>query len=546
MSTLTSFGIRNLRSFGSEKQLIPVKPINIFVGKNSCGKSTFLRTYPLLRQSVEADTRSPILWYGGYNGYVDFGDFETALHDGEKSISFDFSYNLNDLFLSIDLFEDGTLFRPDSIHEYFIHETSGIINKPIDLELSLKKNKKGDITSTVKITINNVTSELIYSGSTIESLTFYNAERSVIETYPIELIAKKGSFIPTRVGNLVEHKIPNTNPIKRIEINTLEKISTAKINAKLSSSSIKPSASISKKAISSILALGVPSIESLEKKLSKILPKSSLPLSKIMNNDKLFLDTIQVNLLAKNITTIWNATDNLFKNFFSGVRYLGPLRASAERYYRFQDLQIGEIDHTGSNLPMVINSLDNRKKEELSNWVDENFGFKLELLQTGTHYALQIKETNETKFHNISDMGFGYSQILPVIVSIWHELVTSGKRQLSHAQLMRRTKIKSRTLVIEQPELHLHPALQYKFGLAIAKVAKIGKSYGYNFVIETHSKHLIDALGESIQKEELSNEDIEISLFEKNEIGITSTCTAGFDSDGYLTNWPAGFLSPQS
>ncbi|MGP6295928.1 AAA family ATPase, partial [Pseudomonas aeruginosa] len=75
MQKLISFGVRQLRSFGASHQKIPIKPINILVGKNSCGKSTFLRTFPLLRQSVQANTKSPILWFGDL---VDFGDFSTA------------------------------------------------------------------------------------------------------------------------------------------------------------------------------------------------------------------------------------------------------------------------------------------------------------------------------------------------------------------------------------------------------------------------------------------------------------------------------------
>lgn len=87
-SELLGVGVRNLRSFGAEKEIVPVRPVNILVGKNSCGKSTFLRTYPLLRQSIEGDTRTPILWYAGYGGYVDFGDFKTSVRDGEDQLFF--------------------------------------------------------------------------------------------------------------------------------------------------------------------------------------------------------------------------------------------------------------------------------------------------------------------------------------------------------------------------------------------------------------------------------------------------------------------------
>lgn len=78
--------IRSLRDTGD----VPVKKINIAVGMNSSGKSTFIRVFPLLRQSVEVRTKGPLLWYGRL---VDFGDFKEAKTAGSNdepvAISFD-------------------------------------------------------------------------------------------------------------------------------------------------------------------------------------------------------------------------------------------------------------------------------------------------------------------------------------------------------------------------------------------------------------------------------------------------------------------------
>ncbi|MGU0888121.1 AAA family ATPase [Pseudomonas aeruginosa] len=100
-------------------------------------------------------------------------------------------------------------------------------------------------------------------------------------------------------------------------------------------------------------------------------------------------------------------------------------------------------------------------------------------------------------------------------------------------------------MVLEQPELHLHPALQYKFGRSLAKVINKTKRSDLYFVIETHSKHLIDAIGESIRENEISASVINITLFEKQKNGVTHTQISGFDDEGYLINWPVGFLSPE-
>ena len=77
---IQSIGVKNFRSL---KNLNPIeiKPMTILVGKNSCGKSSFLRILPLLKQSVERHVEDPIAFYGDY---VDFGDFKTALNNHSK------------------------------------------------------------------------------------------------------------------------------------------------------------------------------------------------------------------------------------------------------------------------------------------------------------------------------------------------------------------------------------------------------------------------------------------------------------------------------
>ncbi|MEC4853537.1 MAG: AAA family ATPase, partial [Jaaginema sp. PMC 1079.18] len=60
---------------------ISIKPITILLGQNSSGKSTFLRVFPLLKQSVESRTTGPILWNGRL---VDFGNYEDAHEIGSN------------------------------------------------------------------------------------------------------------------------------------------------------------------------------------------------------------------------------------------------------------------------------------------------------------------------------------------------------------------------------------------------------------------------------------------------------------------------------
>ncbi len=91
--TLEAFGVKNLRCL-ADTGLVPIRPITVLVGRNSSGKSTFLRAFPLLRQSVETARNSPILWYD--ERYVDFGSLQDAANNllSEPSVTFQFRLRL--------------------------------------------------------------------------------------------------------------------------------------------------------------------------------------------------------------------------------------------------------------------------------------------------------------------------------------------------------------------------------------------------------------------------------------------------------------------
>ncbi len=530
MQRILSLGTRQLRSFGKDQSPIPIKPINIYVGKNSCGKSTFLRTFPLLRQSIQANTKSPILWFGDL---VDFGDFDTALHDGGKEISFDFEtaleiYDHEDVW---DFSSVGISFEPlTRANKKNIYDTKVCI--------SISKVAEKQLKTRLSFVVNNSAIEIIYSGDSVESVTAKNTKYEKEFEFSAKLVTEHGSLFPLRVRGLRE--IKSTNDLKHFTLtNPFQSEAIAHLTKHLFSyhhGSKKPSRLRAECETLSILPHG-----DLRRKIGHLFSRDKYFQKLFETEHEEITDISFTILLAKGLDRLLASADKLFSNFFSGVRYQGPLRAAGERFYRYQDLRVDEVDHTGGNLPMVIHSLDSAEKSRLSRWILENFGFELKLLSNGLHYELLIREEEDTRFHNISDMGFGYSQVLPVIVSIWLEFVSD-----SRARKVKLSKQSApRIIVLEQPELHLHPALQYKFGRSLAKVINKTKRADLYFVIETHSKHLIDAIGESIRENEISASVINITLFEKQKNGVTHTQISGFDDEGYLINWPVGFLSPE-
>lgn len=177
-------------------------------------------------------------------------------------------------------------------------------------------------------------------------------------------------------------------------------------------------------------------------------------------------------------------------------------------------------------------------------WLYDIFKFKLDVRPIEGHVVINIEEEGKPK-RNIVDVGFGYTQILPVLTIIWKAL-----------EMNRRTRYHNwsfdtdmHLVIIEQPELHLHPKMQALFAEMLAKVIVSAKKRkkDMRFVIETHSEVMINKIGELLTEDEETNgitpEDAEIVLFNVKDSGRRYVETTSFRSDGSLAYWPIGFLS---
>lgn len=522
MKKIKSLRVRNLRSFGLDNDFVPLKKLNLLVGRNSSGKSTFLRTFPLLRQSAEADTRSPILWYGSF---VDFGDLRTAARAGSDEVMFDFNLSLNiddalDFWDQIIQDTERKVVRKSSTRSY---------EQQVLFTLAIKKGVDLESINQIIVKIENVELTIVYIGKVVSSLTMYVGKRLVFEGFKGAIINDKGNLIPT---DFLGESGRKTWPPSLARHEFREKF--ANYIQSLHHQNKKLESVIT--AIADIVFIPRNKIHSV---LKKAFPGDKKFATNLLDKKEEIVDTSFAFLLGINLSKILSSIDKALTAFYSGVRYLGPVRASAERFYRYQDLQVAQIDHTGSNLPMVLNSLLESDKAELNSWILENFDFELEITNTGSHYAIRIQDAGSLEYYNVSDMGFGYSQLLPIIVSIWLE---SGRTK-EPAFIFSETDSQL-VFAIEQPELHLHPHMQHKFGKAIAKIAQLKDRDDFCFIVETHSKHIIDSIGESIEDRIIDRDDVNVSLFERSAEGITHTLSSSFDEEGYLQVWPAGFLSP--
>jgi len=157
---------------------------------------------------------------------------------------------------------------------------------------------------------------------------------------------------------------------------------------------------------------------------------------------------------------------------------------------------------------------------KLKQWIKEmNLAcdVKLSSIAEGI-YALSVTDPKLNIDVNLADIGFGASQLLPIIVE----------------GFMRK---KGSLLLIEQPEIHLHPRLQAMLADLFIDIVNDGKQV----IVETHSEHILLRLQRRVAENKLSYKDIAIYYFEPSEEG-TKIMHVEMNEDGTLKTWPEGFF----
>jgi predicted ATPase len=216
--------------------------------------------------------------------------------------------------------------------------------------------------------------------------------------------------------------------------------------------------------------------------------------------------------------------------------YIAPVRATAERYYRLQDLAIDEIDFQGRNIAMYMKSFSEEEKSKFENWCAEKFDFIPSISISEGHVSIKINYVKANYIVNMTDVGFGYSQLLPIVLQLW-TMLNNKKHKNSNETI---------TLLIEQPELHLHPALQAKLIKTFISIVQAYKELdsGIRFILETHSESMINTLGQLVYKNHISRDEVAIYIFDKCYDNSTKIVKGYFNEDGFIENWPFGFFEP--
>lgn len=231
------------------------------------------------------------------------------------------------------------------------------------------------------------------------------------------------------------------------------------------------------------------------------------------------------------------------------IHYVGPLREYPNRFYQWS----GETpQHVGRKGERAIDAI-------LASRGEREFNFKprerykpldqvvaAQLQQMGLIHDFSVRSIAEGhKMYEVcvqtspyrsevllTDVGFGISQVLPVIVENLY--------------------VPPRSIIIfEQPEIHLHPAVQAHLAdLFIDAIAATERPIGdaskrvprnIQFIIESHSEHFLRRLQRRIAEEKLRPEDAALYFIDTDR-GQSKVRELDVDEYGRIKNWPENFF----
>ncbi|MBD2293003.1 AAA family ATPase [Anabaena sphaerica FACHB-251] len=526
----------------SDTGYVQIKPLTVFLGQNSSGKSTFLRFFPLLKQSIESRTTGPILWYGRL---VDFGNFHDAHQTGaENTIAFSFKFTLE---------ADNSRVFPIPIYNSFFTREIRILNSlDIYLTLEVSADNKKENTRASKLILQFKDSNVELEFNEDESVSNFKVNSLNILDYSNKYITKNfnnRSFLPI----ITEFKKKESNlelfsPSERPVISRLRPF-TGLFEVLIKNIQDTAHHYTSSETILKIaLSLGLSDSETMLKDIqeNKFAGNGWKRKTKKWTTQTKDFKNLRDLIIANIVPSLIEKCDDMLTNFSRQVNYMGPVRATAERYYRTQDLAVDEVDYQGRNLTMFLHNLKDSEMQNFSDWTLSYFGFQPSIESSLGHISLKIRSKDSDKELNIADTGFGFSQILPIITQLW--FLSSSTKHKSDLGFYQRNK-GTVTYAIEQPELHLHPRLQGSLTDALVAAIKAAKDNNIDLrlIIETHSEVLINRLGHLIDDKKISPDDINIVLFEPSyQSGEITIRNSHFDSEGYLMNWPLGFFNMES
>jgi len=597
MGMLKSWSIENFKSIVKSGK-VELAPVTVLAGLNSSGKSSFLQSILMISQTLSSRLLDrPLLPNGPI---VQLGTFEDILNStsdkGNLSIGFelDFSSELQDDPIRWEDLEDDI---------YFVKENTGVRASSVTLFIIFdnNSNEKHASIGNSRITIRNITLTVIpeinmssRKGSGETNFTAKELTKKDLSIFMEKVSKGNWRLIPyideysNYIGKLgvqdtiildkcittFAHFLPN----RFIQKKNLRK---EEFNAIMSHLQLLESKEVATPQAIEVEAFPEDMYDIVDKLLdecgieyrlesmllgygfgdaydeisawfhfieSKFGEKKAVEVSErlreLLKQELLKLDDLQFEILEvvpDNLGTLnlGQAVEQTTRFFTSKIRYLGPLRADPQASQKFAPSS--ELDDVGAKGEYAAAVYD-ANREALIEWYDPNThqikqSALEQALDTWAQYlgvakkitinaggqsgfSWQVTHKEGYKPLPLAAVGVGVSQILPILVM--------GLLAPKHT-----------LLIIEQPELHLHPRVQGRLGDFFMGLAKCEKQC----LIETHSEYVVNQLRYHIvEAGGQEQSDCLIYFVDQGQQGTTYFVPVEISPQGNILNWPEGFF----
>ena len=229
-----------------------------------------------------------------------------------------------------------------------------------------------------------------------------------------------------------------------------------------------------------------------------------------------------------------------YEDLMDSIYYLGPLRDYPRREYHWAGSSpehVGQIGERAVDAMLAatrdkeMRSLGHGRRRipfqaMIAHWL-KKLGliheFRIEEIAKGTNLFRAIVKTSGSSVHTaLTDVGFGVSQVLPALVLLYY--VPEGS-----------------AVLMEQPEIHLHPAVQS--GLADVMLT-VARTRNVQIIVESHSEHLMRRLQRRVAEEEALAEDVKLYFVSTNGRSA-QVSDVNLNEWGEIERWPQNFFGDE-
>ncbi len=234
------------------------------------------------------------------------------------------------------------------------------------------------------------------------------------------------------------------------------------------------------------------------------------------------------------------------EQLFQSISYLGPIRTKAKRLYSWTGVEPENVGNSGENAIAAFLAARRRRINLGANMryksFDEIIASKLKEMGLIEKFEVQAISDQRQEFEvrlrtrlskdwvDLPDVGFGISQVLPVLVQCFYAPRDS-------------------IIIMEQPEIHLHPRAQSALADVMIDVIKSQskedrKCRNVQLIIETHSEHFLRRLQRRIAEEEIEKDKVS-AYFAKISGKQSKLEKLEIDAFGNIRNWPEHFFGDE-